>query len=159
MPHSGADRELATSLGYDTRDLTLGQVLARQCREHNDKVFLTFTADGRSYTFSEIDHISNRLANGLRGLGLGHGEHVAILDCRRRAESVALAKGRSIKQIRIGELVCRRPRIQPTSSRGLPSQSTLAMEAGPPGSERFWYSWRNGWHRLKASSRPLALAR
>ena len=79
MTVSGAGRELLTSLGYDTRDLTIGKVLARQVRRAGDKKFLTYLPDGRSFTFAEVDGISNRLANGFAALGLGRGAHVAIM--------------------------------------------------------------------------------
>ena len=79
MTVSGAGRELLTSLGYETRDLTIGKVLARQVRQAGDKKFLTYLPDGRSFTFAELDRISNRLANGLAALGLGRGAHVAIM--------------------------------------------------------------------------------
>ncbi len=79
MTVSGAGRELLTSLGYDTRDLTIGKVLARQVRRAGDKKFLTYLPDGRSFTFAEVDRISNRLANGFAALGLGRGAHAAIM--------------------------------------------------------------------------------
>ena len=79
MTVSGAGRELATSLGYDTRDLTIGKVLARQAARAADKRFLTYLPDGRSYTFAELDRLSNRVANGLAALGFGHGHHVAVM--------------------------------------------------------------------------------
>ena len=79
MPQARAPVELLTSLGYQTRDLTIGKVLARQARDFGDKVFLTCLPDGRRFTFAQVDRISNRLANGLLALGIGRGAHVAIM--------------------------------------------------------------------------------
>jgi crotonobetaine/carnitine-CoA ligase len=79
MSHSGAGRALLADFGYATQDLTLGRVLARQCARQPNKVFLTYLGDQRSYTYGDIERISNRLANGLLSLGIGRGAHVALI--------------------------------------------------------------------------------
>ncbi len=56
---------------------TLPAVLAAWARKTPDAVFL-IDAQSRE-TFAEVDRAVNRLANGLRALGIGEGERVAIL--------------------------------------------------------------------------------
>lgn len=65
--------------GYDPRTLTFACVLADKANRLEDKVFLTYLPDGRAYTYRDIDRITNCLANGLLDIGVGHGDHVAVL--------------------------------------------------------------------------------
>ena len=65
--------------GYSIRELTIGKVLAQRVERNGDKVFLTCLADGRRYTYRDLDRASNRLANGLQAHGVDAGSHVAIL--------------------------------------------------------------------------------
>jgi long-chain acyl-CoA synthetase len=55
---------------------TLVDVLPRAARAWPDKTALV--TGGRSFTFAEIDALSSRLANGLRGLGVGVGDRVTL---------------------------------------------------------------------------------
>lgn len=64
---------------YNIRDLTIGNVLAQKVERNGDKVFLTYLADGRRYTYRDLDRASNRLANGVLAQGVEAGSHVAIL--------------------------------------------------------------------------------
>lgn len=70
-------------LGHDIRRLTIGQLLAEKAARNAQKVFFTYLPDGRRYTYRDIDDISNRVANGLRELGVGPGTHVAVLSDNR----------------------------------------------------------------------------
>ncbi|RZI92057.1 MAG: ATP-dependent acyl-CoA ligase, partial [Rubrivivax sp.] len=68
-----------SDFGFETRELTLGSILARQVRDRGDKVFLTWLPDGRRFTYRDMDRLSNRLAHQLLGLGLTKGAHVALM--------------------------------------------------------------------------------
>lgn len=56
---------------------TIGGMLADKARRNGDKTFITF--EDRRYSYAEVDRITNRVANGLAAIGVGHGAHVAIL--------------------------------------------------------------------------------
>ena len=58
---------------------TLPAVLAHQVRVRGDKTFLSWGHDGPSWTFSEVDALTNRVANGLTDLGVSKGDFVGIL--------------------------------------------------------------------------------
>ena len=47
---------------------TIGEVLPRAARIYGDKTALVF--EGRSFSFAELDALSNRLANALRSAGV-----------------------------------------------------------------------------------------
>src|SRR5690606_1547125 len=73
--HSGS-RSFMTrlrSIDLPLEQRTLGALLARRARELGDRPYLSF--DGRSYSYAEVDRLTNRLANGLRDKGVRHGEH------------------------------------------------------------------------------------
>ncbi len=55
---------------------TLGEVLPAAARRFGDKTALV--ADGRSMSFNQLDQVSNRLANGLHGIGVGTGDRVTL---------------------------------------------------------------------------------
>lgn len=59
--------------------LTFGNFLSSKAARNGDKTFLTFLTDGRILSYREADEQSNRLANSLLGLGVGHGTHVAVM--------------------------------------------------------------------------------
>ena len=64
---------------------------ARQrARDRADK--LAFVTPARTWTFAETDAFSNRIAQGLRALGVGHGDRVAILT-KQTVECLALMLG------------------------------------------------------------------
>ncbi|HEY6869424.1 MAG TPA: AMP-binding protein [Novosphingobium sp.] len=65
--------------GYGLPEMTIPHVLADMAARHGDKVFLTAMADGRRFTYRDIDLLSNRIANRLLALGLGRGSHVAVM--------------------------------------------------------------------------------
>lgn len=55
---------------------TIGEVLPRAARIYGDKTALV--SGGRSFSFAELDALSNRLANGLRALGVEAGDRVSL---------------------------------------------------------------------------------
>jgi long-chain acyl-CoA synthetase len=54
----------------------LGQVLPVGARKYGDKAALI--TKGRAFSFKELSDLSGRLANGLRGLGVGPGDRVTL---------------------------------------------------------------------------------
>ena len=58
---------------YDIRELTIGNVLAAKAQLHGDRVFLRYLPDGRTFSYRDIDRLSNRLANGLLAWGIARG--------------------------------------------------------------------------------------
>lgn len=56
---------------------TLGQLIAEQAQRQGDRTFLHFR--DQEYSFREIDLRSNRVANGLRALGVEKGNTVALM--------------------------------------------------------------------------------
>ncbi|MEE8534470.1 MAG: AMP-binding protein, partial [Kiloniellales bacterium] len=56
---------------------TLGQVLRRRAERCPDKAWIV--TDERRFTYAEMDRLSNRLARGLAGLGIGAGETVLVM--------------------------------------------------------------------------------
>ncbi len=66
-------------LGYDIRELTIGNVVARQAERFGDKHYLTFLPDRLQFTFAQLHSVTSSVANGLRSLGLSRGSNVAML--------------------------------------------------------------------------------
>src|SRR6266702_7539202 len=56
---------------------TLGDLLRRTAARRPDKTAIV--CGGVRWSYAELDRICTRLAAGLRGLGVGAGDHVAIL--------------------------------------------------------------------------------
>lgn len=76
-----------------SRQLILGEVLARWARKTPDREALVFK--DKRYTYSQFNERVNRLANGLMGLGIEKGDKVAVLfmNCMEIVECYfALAK-------------------------------------------------------------------
>lgn len=74
---------------FDLRELTVSQVLARQCERHGGKLFLTELWTGRQWTYAQLDALVNRAAHALRGVGVEKGHHVGML-LGNSAEHLAL---------------------------------------------------------------------
>lgn len=55
---------------------TIGQILPEATAKFGDKTALIF--GGRSFSFAEIDTLSNRVANGLTEMGIGPGDRVTL---------------------------------------------------------------------------------
>lgn len=63
---------------YPFSQQTLGQIIEDKAETHGDKAFLQYE-EGKEITYREVDEITNRIANGLRSLGLGKGDKLATL--------------------------------------------------------------------------------
>jgi len=74
---------------FDLRELTISQVLSRQCARYSNKVFLTEMWTGRQWTYAQIDALTNRAAHVLLNLGIVKGQHVGLL-LGNSAEHLAL---------------------------------------------------------------------
>ena len=59
------------------RDRVIGQLVAEKAALHGDRVFVRF--EDRSYSYRDLDVLSNRIANGLLAMGVGKGTHVAFM--------------------------------------------------------------------------------
>ena len=78
---------------------TVGDVIGAQARRVPDRIAVD---DGRrSLSYRELDERACRLANCLRGLGVGHGSRIAILS-ENRAEYIEA----TLAAARIGAIVC-----------------------------------------------------
>src|SRR6056297_1098372 len=61
------------------QDCTIGKVVAANAEKFGDKVFLEYLPDGRTFTYRDLDMISNRLANALMARGTAKDMHVAVM--------------------------------------------------------------------------------
>ena len=57
--------------------MNIAQSIRQGCRLFPDKTALIF--EEQTFTYCELDEMSNRLANGLLGLGISRGDRVALL--------------------------------------------------------------------------------
>ena len=64
---------------FDVRNATMGRMLSEKGERIGGKVFLTYLPDERTYTYGQIDELTRRIGNGLLGLGVPYGGHVAVL--------------------------------------------------------------------------------
>ena len=55
----------------------VGKLIQEKGREHKDRVFLYYKDE--TVTYQELDHTSNRFANGFKGMGLQKGDKIAIM--------------------------------------------------------------------------------
>ncbi|MCL0101852.1 AMP-binding protein [Dehalococcoidia bacterium] len=62
---------------YLRENFVLGQLLAEKAKEHGSKTFLRFPT--KELTYRELDDMSNRVAQGLRHIGVARGTHVAVM--------------------------------------------------------------------------------
>jgi crotonobetaine/carnitine-CoA ligase len=62
---------------YPFNQQTLGQILEDKAKTCGDKVFLQF-GKGKEFSYQEVNEATNRVANGLRSLGLEKGDKVAV---------------------------------------------------------------------------------
>lgn len=63
----------------DPRQLTFAQVLADKAKRLGDKNFLHNLADGRKWSYAELDRDTSRIAAGFIGAGIEPGCHVAVM--------------------------------------------------------------------------------
>ena len=57
---------------YALEERTIGRVLAEKAERIPDKIFLLW--EGRSYSYGEVEAMTNRYANGYAAHGVKHGE-------------------------------------------------------------------------------------
>ncbi|MQA79711.1 MAG: AMP-binding protein [Streptosporangiales bacterium] len=62
---------------YDVSDRTTARILADKAATVGDRPFLHW--QGSTYTYRDLDELTNRYANGFAALGVGRGDHVALL--------------------------------------------------------------------------------
>src|SRR5262249_41015927 len=62
---------------YPLKQRTIGRLLADKARRIGDRIWLIYGEE--QYTYAEAHDISNRYANGFANLGIGKGDHVAIM--------------------------------------------------------------------------------
>lgn len=63
--------------GYPDADLTVGQFIERQVESYGDRVLVHFKDE--RITYAQMDERVNRVANGLRSLGVGPGDRVCLM--------------------------------------------------------------------------------
>jgi crotonobetaine/carnitine-CoA ligase len=64
-------------LDLPLEDRTIGRLLARRASDHGGRTYLLF--EDKRYSYAEVDRTTTRLGNGLKGLGVGKGDHVAFM--------------------------------------------------------------------------------
>lgn len=62
---------------YELEERTIGRILADKADRIGERTFLIW--QGRKITYSEIEAMTNRYANGFTAHGIGHGDHVAVM--------------------------------------------------------------------------------
>jgi carnitine-CoA ligase len=62
---------------YPLKQRTIGHLLADKATRIGDRTWLIFGE--QRYTYAQAHDLSSRYANGLRGLGVGKGDHVAVM--------------------------------------------------------------------------------
>ena len=62
---------------YPLKQRTIGHVLADKAARIGDRTWLIYGE--QRYTYAEAHELSNRYANGFRALGIGKGDHVAVM--------------------------------------------------------------------------------
>src|SRR5580765_4973231 len=62
---------------YSLVDRTIGRILAEKAERIPDHPWLLWQDE--RHTFADLEAMTNRFANGFAGLGIGKGDHVAVL--------------------------------------------------------------------------------
>jgi len=62
---------------YPLEQRTIGRVLADKVRRIPHRTFLRW--QGRVFSYADLDTMTSRYANGFAALGIGHGDHVAVM--------------------------------------------------------------------------------
>ncbi|HQN14561.1 MAG TPA: AMP-binding protein [Quisquiliibacterium sp.] len=62
---------------YPLEQRTIGRVLADKALRVPQRAFLLW--QGRTTTYADVETLTNRYANGFAALGIGHGDHVAVM--------------------------------------------------------------------------------
>jgi crotonobetaine/carnitine-CoA ligase len=59
--------------------MTVSEILAEKAARNGERPALTFLPDGRSFSYAELDLVTNAYANRLLSKGIGKGAHVAVM--------------------------------------------------------------------------------
>ena len=62
---------------YPLEERTIGRILAEKAARIPARTFLLWA--GRSYSYGDLEALTNRYANGFAAHGIGHGDHVAVM--------------------------------------------------------------------------------
>ena len=62
---------------YPLEERTIGRILAEKAARIPARTFLLWA--GRSYSYGDLEALTNRYANGCAAHGIGHGDHVAVM--------------------------------------------------------------------------------
>ncbi len=62
---------------YPLEERTVGRLLADKARRIPQQTFLLW--QGQKFSYAQLESITNRYANGFSKLGIGHGDHVAVM--------------------------------------------------------------------------------
>ena len=62
---------------YELHERTMGRILAEKAARIPDKTFLIW--EGRRWSYGELEAMTNRYAHGFAALGIGYGDHVAVM--------------------------------------------------------------------------------
>lgn len=62
---------------YELEERTIGRILADKAAYQADRPWLLW--QDRRYTYGDLEHMTNRYANGFKALGIGKGDHVAVM--------------------------------------------------------------------------------
>ena len=65
--------------GREGQKVNLGQLLQNSAEQHGPKAFVTQAETGECLTYAEFNQLTNHIARGLIGLGVGDKEYVAIM--------------------------------------------------------------------------------
>jgi len=69
-----------TSLtGREGQKVNLGKLLQNSVEQYGSKTFVTQAETGECLTYVEFNQLTNHIAHGLIGLGIGDKEYVAIM--------------------------------------------------------------------------------
>lgn len=77
MTHPAALRAEGPVPDYPLEQRTIGRVLADKARRIPDRTFLLW--QGQSYSYADLERITNRYAHGFAARGIRHGDHVAVM--------------------------------------------------------------------------------
>jgi crotonobetaine/carnitine-CoA ligase len=62
---------------YELHERTMGRILAEKAARIPDQTFLIW--EGQRWSYAELEAMTNRYAHGFEALGIGHGDHVAVM--------------------------------------------------------------------------------
>src|SRR4051812_17002498 len=63
-------------MSVEPRRLTIGDLLASRAARHTDKTYLKWEQE--SFTYGEVEELTNRYANAFLACGVHRGDHVAL---------------------------------------------------------------------------------